>query len=125
MCGFRDARRTQALLSCFGCDTAARRVVQTSDERGMSSRHTPGTLRRMAWSDCHFRISESYLIRITTLEQKRQSTTASLTTPRRPGAYAQSMWKRRQPHRRGCSKRISPATRWAAVADRERLSGQV
>lgn len=62
-------------------DPAGLPVAQTSDERGMSSRRTPGTLRRIAWSDCHFHISESDLIRITTLEQKRKFTTANLTTP--------------------------------------------
>jgi putative transposase len=48
MCGFREARRTQAFLSCFWPDPAALRVAQTSDERGMSSCRTSGTFRHMA-----------------------------------------------------------------------------
>ena len=48
-------------------DPAALRVTQTSDERGMSSCRTPGTLRHMAWLDCHYSIRSSYPIRITTL----------------------------------------------------------
>src|SRR5712664_2333645 len=65
MCGFRDARRTQASLSCFG--PAVLRVAQTSNERGMSSCCTQRTLRHMAWLDYYWRSRENYLIRITTL----------------------------------------------------------
>jgi transposase-like protein len=55
MCGFRDARRTQAFL-IFQPYPTALRVAQTSDERGMSPCRTQRTLRRMAWLDCHYRI---------------------------------------------------------------------
>jgi putative transposase len=71
MCSFRDARRTQASLSCFGRDPAALRVAQTSNERGMSSCCTQRTLRHMAWLDYYWRSRENYLIRITTLELHR------------------------------------------------------
>jgi hypothetical protein len=69
VCGFRDARRAQAFLSCFG--PIRQRVAQTSNERGMSSSRTQSTLRHMAWLDCYWRSRESYLIRITTLEPHR------------------------------------------------------
>jgi putative transposase len=52
-------------------DPAALRVAPTSNERGMSSRRTPGTPRHMAWLDCHCRSRESYVIRITTLDPQR------------------------------------------------------
>ncbi|BCG04719.1 hypothetical protein PPGU19_092870 (plasmid) [Paraburkholderia sp. PGU19] len=52
MCGFRDARRTQAFLSCFRPDPAALRVTQTSDERGMSPLHTEGAPLHMVCLDC-------------------------------------------------------------------------
>ena len=50
-------------------DPAALRVAETSDERGMSSRHAQRTPRHMAWLDCLFRSQRSNLIRITTLDE--------------------------------------------------------
>jgi len=46
----------------------------------------------MAWLDCHFRISEIYLIRITTREPDRWSIAVNLTKPIHMPAVVPCWW---------------------------------